>query len=90
MKGAKLEAASLAEADDHVITFKYSHNEGRSWKLHPTRMEVSGLHHNVFGGFLNLKIGLYSAGDSGVRFSQFRYNALFGLPLWVRFGRASA
>ena len=39
-------------------------------------MEVSGIHHNVFGGFLSLKIGIYSAGDGSIRVSRFTYRAL--------------
>lgn len=64
--------------DEHVVTFRYSHDEGKTWTLHGTRMEVSGIHHNVFGGFLSLKVGLYSAGNGAVTFSDFRYRALEG------------
>jgi xylan 1,4-beta-xylosidase len=39
-------------------------------------MEVSGLNHNVFGGFLSLKIGIYSVGTGSVRLRDFRYRAL--------------
>ena len=46
--------------DSNIITYEYSHDDGRSWTLHGTRMEVSGIHHNVFGGFLSLRVGLYS------------------------------
>ncbi|WP_369916127.1 family 43 glycosylhydrolase [Xanthomonas sp. NCPPB 3005] len=62
--------------DRNVITFHTSRDDGRSWALHPTRMEVSGLHHNVFGGFLSLKLGIYSAGRGQVRLCDFRYRAL--------------
>lgn len=61
---------------DNVVTFRYSHDQGRTWTLHPTRMEVSGLHHNVFGGFLSLKIGLYSAGKGSVLIRDFDYRAV--------------
>jgi xylan 1,4-beta-xylosidase len=60
----------------HVLTYEYSHDDGRSWHLHGTRMEVSGMHHNVFGGFLSLKVALYCCGQGGVSFSDFRYRAL--------------
>jgi xylan 1,4-beta-xylosidase len=39
-------------------------------------MEVSGIHHNVFGGFLSLKLGVYAAGAGTVRLRDFRYRAL--------------
>jgi xylan 1,4-beta-xylosidase len=58
------------------VTFRYSKDGGRSWTLHPLRMEVSGYHHNVFGGFLSLKVGIYAAGQGRVRLRDFRYRAL--------------
>jgi xylan 1,4-beta-xylosidase len=61
---------------DNVITFRYSGDGGKTWRLHGTRMEVSGIHHNVFGGFLSLKVGMYSAGNGKVRFSHFTYKGL--------------
>lgn len=62
--------------DHHVVTYHYSRDEGRTWTRLDTRMEVSGIHHNVFGGFLSLRIGLYSAGEGSVEFSDFSYRAL--------------
>ncbi|HET8764979.1 MAG TPA: family 43 glycosylhydrolase [Rhodanobacter sp.] len=59
-----------------VVTFHYSHDGGKSWTQHPMRMEVSGLHHNVFGGFLSLRIGIYCAGQGAAVMHQFRYRAL--------------
>ena len=61
---------------ENVITWHYSADAGRTWTRHPTRMEVSGMHHNVFGGFLSLKIGIYCTGDGSVRLSDFTYQAL--------------
>lgn len=62
--------------DRNVVTFHHSRDEGRTWTRLDTRMEVSGLHHNVFGGFLSLRIGIYSAGDGAVLLSDFAYRAL--------------
>ncbi len=62
--------------DANVITYEYSHDDGRTWVLHGTRMEVSGIHHNVFGGFLSLRVGLYSVGQGRVGFSDFAYRAI--------------
>jgi xylan 1,4-beta-xylosidase len=64
-----------------VVTYAYSHDDGRSWQLHTIRMEVSGIHHNVFGDFLCLKLGIYSAGSGTLRLSDFRYHAIAGNPL---------
>lgn len=63
------------ENDAHVVTQSWSLDEGRSWTRHDTRMEVSGIHHNVFGGFLSLRIGIYAAGKGEVRLRDFRYTA---------------
>ncbi|MDF0545885.1 family 43 glycosylhydrolase [Sphingobium sp. H39-3-25] len=61
--------------DENVITYHYSYDEGRTWERHGTRMEVSGMHHNVFGGFLSLRIAVYAAGPGTVRLRDFRYRA---------------
>jgi xylan 1,4-beta-xylosidase len=61
--------------DDNVVTWHYSHDDGKTWVLHGLRMEVSGIHHNVFGGFLSLKVGIYSAGQGAVRLRDFTYRA---------------
>ncbi len=62
--------------DHQVITYEYSQDAGRTWSRHPTRMEVAGINHNVFGGFLSLKVGIYCAGSGKVQLSDFRYSAL--------------
>ncbi len=64
--------------DHNVVTWHYSHDAGRTWTLHDLRMEVSGIHHNVFGGFLSLRLGLYSAGPGKVRARNFSYRAIDG------------
>jgi xylan 1,4-beta-xylosidase len=62
--------------NDNVVTWRYSHDGGRTWTLHGLRNEVSGFHHNVFGGFLSLKIGLYAAGEGRITLKDFTYRAL--------------
>jgi xylan 1,4-beta-xylosidase len=59
----------------NVVTFHYS-TDGKQWIKHPWQMELSGFHHNVFGGFLSLKVGIYSAGKGEVRARQFTYRGL--------------
>ena len=49
---------------------------GKTWKRFDRGMEVSGYHHNVRGGFLMLRPGLYSAGAGEARFTDFRFEAL--------------
>ena len=65
--------------DRNVITYHYSLDDGQTWRLHPTRMEVSGIHHNVFGGFLSLRIALCSLGTGHIRLSRFSYQAIDGI-----------
>jgi xylan 1,4-beta-xylosidase len=62
--------------DKQVITYEYSLDDGRNWKTHGTRMEVAGINHNVFGGFLSLKVGVYSAGKGKVQLRDFQYRAV--------------
>jgi len=61
--------------DRNIVTFYYA-AQGAEWTQHPWQMDVSGLHHNVFGGFLSLKPALYSAGKGAVRVSNFTYRGL--------------
>ncbi len=61
--------------DAQVATWHTSRDGGRSWLRHDTRMEVSGLHHNTFGGFLALRPAIYVAGSGGARLRDFRYRA---------------
>lgn len=63
---------------DHIVSFHTSGDGGRSWQRFDRGMEVSGYHHNVRGGFLALKPGLYASGPGDARFRNFRYRALPG------------
>jgi xylan 1,4-beta-xylosidase len=63
----------------NVVTFHYSH-DGTSWAQHPWQMEVSGFHHNVFGGFLSLKVGIYCAGQGEIVVKRFSYRAIPVVP----------
>lgn len=59
----------------NVVTFHYSH-DGKTWTQHPWQMEVSGYNHNVFGGFVSLKVAIFSAGNGEVRARNFVYKSL--------------
>ncbi len=74
LKGRKIRARITN--DRNVITYNYSLDDGKTWRLHPTRMEVSGLNHNVFGGFLSLKVSICSMGTGNVSLSDFSYKAI--------------
>lgn len=62
--------------DRHVVTYDTSGDGGRTWTRFDRGMEVSGYHHNVRGGFLMLRPGLYAAGRGAARFRDFHYEAL--------------
>lgn len=60
----------------HIVAFHTSGDGGKTWARFDRGMEVSGYHHNVRGGFLMLRPGLYSAGKGTARFRDFRFRAL--------------
>jgi beta-xylosidase len=60
----------------HIVAIHTSGDGGQTWARFDRGMEVSGYHHNVRGGFLMLRPGLYSAGAGEARFSNFTYRAL--------------
>ena len=62
--------------DRHIVTFDTSSDGGKTWRRFDRGMEVSGYHHNVRGGFLMLRPGLYSAGQGAARFRNWTYRAL--------------
>ena len=62
--------------DRHIVTYDISGDGGRTWSRFDRGMEVSGYHHNVRGGFLMLRPGLYAAGQGSARFRDFTYRAL--------------
>lgn len=61
--------------DRHIVTFHIS-PDGRSWTKFDRQMEVSGYHHNVRGGFMALRPGLFAAGQGAARFRNLVYRAL--------------
>lgn len=61
---------------EHIVSFHTSGDGGQTWQRFDRGMEVSGYHHNVRGGFLALKPGLYAAGPGAATFRNFRYRAL--------------
>ena len=66
--------------DRNVVTYHYSTDDDRTWKVHPTRMEVSGIHHNVFGGFLSLRVGICAMGRGSIRLHRFTYEGIDSQP----------
>jgi len=60
----------------HIISYYTSGDGGKTWVKFDRGMEVSGYHHNVRGGFLMLRPGLYAAGPGETQFRNFTYTAL--------------
>ncbi|MEO6388004.1 MAG: family 43 glycosylhydrolase [Croceibacterium sp.] len=60
----------------HIVSFHTSGDGGKTWTRFDRGMEVSGYHHNVRGGFLMLRPGLYAAGPGAASFRDFRYTAI--------------
>lgn len=60
----------------HIVAFHTSGDGGKTWQRFDRGMEVSGYHHNVRGGFLMLRPGLYAAGSGQATFRDFRFAAL--------------
>lgn len=60
----------------HIVTYDTSGDGGKTWHRFDRGMEVSGYHHNVRGGFLMLRPGLYAAGPGAAKFRNFRFTAL--------------
>lgn len=59
----------------NILTWHYSF-DGNTWIQHPWQMEVSGIHHNVFGGFTSLKLALFAAGNGEAWLRNFVYCGL--------------
>lgn len=61
--------------DQHILSMYYS-IDGQNWERYPTRIEVSGYHHNVMYDFLSLRPAIYVAGKGEAIFRNFKYQAL--------------
>ena len=59
----------------HDVIFHYALDDG-PWIMHDWWREVSGYHHNVFAGWLALRIALFAAGSGEVRLRNFIYRGL--------------
>ncbi|KPF90856.1 xylan 1,4-beta-xylosidase [Novosphingobium sp. AAP83] len=60
----------------HIVSYYTSGDHGQTWVKFDRGMEVSGYHHNVRGGFLMLRPGLYAVGPGETKFRNFTFTAL--------------
>jgi xylan 1,4-beta-xylosidase len=58
--------------DDQEIDF-YLRVPGKPWQRTQDSAEISGMHHNVLGGFLDVRPALYACGSGKATFRSFRY-----------------
>jgi xylan 1,4-beta-xylosidase len=58
--------------DDQEIDF-YLRVPGKTWQRTQDSAEISGMHHNVLGGFLDVRPALYACGTGKATFRNFRY-----------------
>ena len=57
---------------NNTVDLYYS-TDGTKWNKIENSLEISGFHHNAFGGFLGVRIGLCSIGEGVVKFKNFVY-----------------
>ncbi|QNR86830.1 family 43 glycosylhydrolase [Pedobacter riviphilus] len=60
---------------NNTVDMYYS-KDGVNWNKIENSFEVSAMHHNVFSGFLSLRIGLCAIGEGKVTFKNFNYKAI--------------
>ncbi len=58
--------------DNQEVDFYYK-LPGQSWKKTEESAEVSGMQHNVLGGFLDLRPALFATGKGQATFRTFRF-----------------
>ncbi|NQU43438.1 family 43 glycosylhydrolase [bacterium] len=63
------------ENHEHDVSLYYS-VDGLRWTKSQVALDSSCFHHNVFGGFSSLAIGLYASGTGHAVFSGFDYRGL--------------
>ena len=61
--------------DENEVSFYYSDN-GRDWKRVERTIDATGFNHNVFGGFMSLRAGIFAFGEGKVVFDNFVYRKL--------------
>ena len=59
----------------HTVDMYYSF-DGVTWHKMEKSVDVGAYHHNAFGGFISLRLGLSVYGNGKAKFKDFRYTAL--------------
>jgi len=61
--------------DENEVSFYFSNN-GKDWNRVERSIDATGFNHNVFGGFMSLRAGLFAFGEGKVKFDNFVYRKL--------------
>jgi len=61
--------------DENEVSFYFS-KDGKEWERLERSIDATGFNHNVFGGFMSLRAGLFAFGSGIVRFDNFIYRKL--------------
>lgn len=61
--------------DENEVSFYYS-KDGKNWNRVERTIDATGFNHNVFGGFMSLRAGIFAFGNGKVRFDNFVYRKL--------------
>jgi xylan 1,4-beta-xylosidase len=72
--------ATLRVVNDRQEVDFYFRLPGKSWQRMPESAEISGMHHNVLGGFLDVRPALFACGSGKATFRNFRYFAEAKVP----------
>jgi xylan 1,4-beta-xylosidase len=65
--------ATLRIVNDRQEVDFYFKLPGQEWKKTEASAEISGMHHNVLGGFLDVRPAVYACGSGAATFHSFRY-----------------
>jgi len=65
--------ATFRVVNDRQEVDFYYRIPGRPWQKTESSAEISGLHHNVLGGFLDVRPAVYACGTGQATFRSFRY-----------------
>jgi xylan 1,4-beta-xylosidase len=65
--------ATLRIVNDRQELDFYYRLPGQSWQRTQESAEISGMHHNVLGGFLDVRPAVYACGAGQATFRNFRY-----------------
>jgi len=73
--------ATLRVVNDRQELDFYYQIPGEGWRKAAASAEVSGMHHNVLGGFLDLRPALYACGSGQAAFRNFKYWPVVNAPV---------